>query len=297
MPRKPPYKKMVEVYLERCRMRNLSEGTIREYFYILRKGFDILRENNLNTNPKKIREREAFCLLNHWNNPTPLIVIKKFLKTQNNNIFDEMEVVFPNPAPRRSWLSEEEAQLLIATCQNPFDRMLVHLELELGFRRIEVARAKVDHFKGNEIVIHGKGRGGGKYRTISKHEGLTDELLNMWYQERDEMLKSNFSRSDYLMIYKYGKNSTNYRPNSLDNKLRKILNTANLTGTHHTLRRTFGRLYYEATGDIVETSNLLGHESVQTTMRYIGVQLMKQKVGLAQLRQKLYPKELIQTII
>ena len=221
--RKPIFKKEMEVYLERCRMRNLSQGTLREYFYILRKGFDVLKENNLNTHPKKIREREAYCLLNHWNNPTPLIVIKKFLKTQNNNIFEEMEVTFPNPPQKRTWLSEEEAQLLIATTQTPFDRMLVHLELELGFRRIEVARAKTSHFKGNEIVIHGKGRGGGKYRTISKHENLTDELLNQWYQERSEMLKQTYSKSDYLMIYKWGNRSSNYRINSLDLRLKRIL--------------------------------------------------------------------------
>jgi site-specific recombinase XerC len=41
----------------------------------------------------------------------------------------------------------------------------------------------------------------------------------------------------------------------------------------HDLRRSYGRLMYEATGDIVLVMNLLGHANVKTTQRYIGLDI------------------------
>ena len=41
----------------------------------------------------------------------------------------------------------------------------------------------------------------------------------------------------------------------------------------HDLRRSYGRIMYEATKDIVLVKNLLGHSSVRTTQKYIGLHI------------------------
>ncbi len=43
--------------------------------------------------------------------------------------------------------------------------------------------------------------------------------------------------------------------------------------SNHTLRRTFGRNLYHAGTLIERISKLYGHEDIQTTLRYIGVNL------------------------
>lgn len=292
--RKPLYLKKMELYLERNRTRGLTEGTIMEYFYVLRKAFNLLKGQNLRTNPNLIGETEIAHLRKNWNSPTNLSILKTFLEWNGNRIFKDLDIRIPRPNPKRTWLSEEEAQLIVASCQTPIESVLVHLELLLGFRRIEVARAKLYHFKGETVLIHGKGE---KYRTISKHETLTDEIINFYLQERDEMVRSTLSDSEYLLVHKRFGRLQNYHPVSLDKILKRITNQADLSATHHTLRRSFGRFYYDTTHDIEELSNLLGHESIDMTRKYIGSQLTKQKKGLAQMHQKVYLKDLSQTTL
>ncbi|UCD07119.1 MAG: site-specific integrase [Candidatus Aenigmatarchaeota archaeon] len=292
MPRKPPFLKQMELYLTRCQTRGLSEGTVMEYFYVLRKAYNLLREENLKTNPIKIGEDEIKLLRKTWNSPTNLSILKTFLEHNGNRIFKDLDIRIPRPNPKRTWLSEEEAQLIVASCQTPMESVLVHLELLLGFRRIEVARAQLYHFQGDSVLIHGKGE---KYRTISKHENLTDEIIAFWIQERNEMVRSTLTDSEYLLVHKRDGKLKNYHPVSLDSILKKITDRAEIKATHHTLRRSFGRFYHDTTKDLEETARLLGHESVDQTRDYIGAQLSKQKVGLAQMHQKVYLKQTSQT--
>ena len=55
--------------------------------------------------------------------------------------------------------------------------------------------------------------------------------------------------------------------------LKKAFNDARLTGNlgTHTLRKSFAQRLYEATGDIFVVQEMLGHKSVATTQKYLGV--------------------------
>lgn len=296
MPRKDAYKRSVELYLQRCRRRNLSELTVQQYGYVLGKAYRILKEAGLETHPKRIGEKEISHLLRDWGKPMSITMFKIFLRSVGNDIFGEMNVVFPKTRPKRNWLTIELTQLLIATCQTPIERLLVHLELELGFRRIEVQRAKLSHFRAGEIFVHGKGRGGGKWRTIPKHDGLTDEILEDWYTARNDLTRQAWKEDEHLLIYGKGNEIHPYSPSGLNKILRRVTKRADIQATHHTLRRTFGRLVYEATGDIVLVSELLGHESIDQTRIYIGAGIPKMRTALAKMRQKVYPIPMSQTV-
>lgn len=283
MPRKPPFKTQAERYLTSLRRRNLAEGTINQYTYVLRKGYSILKDANLRTNPKRISEKEVSHLLKTWR-PTPIRMFNTFLIWNDNHIMKDMNIRIPKTEPRRTWLTEEEAQLLVASCQTELERLIVHLELELGFRRIEVQRAKIDHFKGNQILVHGKGQAGGKFGVIPKHP-LTDEILADYLTFRKE--QTLYQNSDYLIVHHYRGELRRYRGHSLDVILSRPVQRAGLTATNHTLRRTFGRLIYEETKDLETVRQLLRHESIEMTKIYIGTTFEKMESALVILHQKL----------
>ncbi len=49
----------------------------------------------------------------------------------------------------------------------------------------------------------------------------------------------------------------------------------------HTLRRTFGRMAYDAGVDLLTIRDLLGHTTVEMTARHIGIRIEKLAAGLA----------------
>jgi integrase len=56
------------------------------------------------------------------------------------------------------------------------ERIVVHLGLHIGFRRVEVLRLKVSDIKLGKMKLIGKGRQGGKPRTLTLHPQTLPEL-------------------------------------------------------------------------------------------------------------------------
>ena len=50
---------------------------------------------------------------------------------------------------------------------DPLTTLLVHLELDLCLRRVEIMRLKVHDVHGDRLDVIGKGKMGGKPRTVS----------------------------------------------------------------------------------------------------------------------------------
>ncbi|NIQ15714.1 MAG: tyrosine-type recombinase/integrase, partial [Candidatus Dadabacteria bacterium] len=56
------------------------------------------------------------------------------------------------------------------------------------------------------------------------------------------------------------------------NSFKRVCKKTGINGvTFHTLRHTFGTRALEASGNIVTVNKILGHRSLQTTMRYVHI--------------------------
>ena len=64
------------------------------------------------------------------------------------------------------------------------ERIVMHLELKIGLRRIEVLRLKVSDVGLGHLQLLGKGRLGGKTRTNPFHPDTNAELT-YWFKLRD----------------------------------------------------------------------------------------------------------------
>lgn len=146
--------------------------------------------------------------------------------------------------------------------------MLVAVEGFNGLRRVEGLRlrAKDVLFEEGCLGVFEKGRSGGKWRTIPMHPSVREPLAGAIKGKKPEerLLPFSASRADFI--------------------LRRVATQSGLYPgvmiSHHDLRRTFGHLAHEAGLDLVQLQHLQGHQSVDMTAHYIGLDAERMREGL-----------------
>jgi len=128
-------------------------------------------------------------------------------------------------------------------------------------------RAKDVLFGEGALRVLGKGRGGGKWRTIPMHPAVGEELGRLLQGVSGETRAFELSRS------------------GADRLLQRAAERAGLGPpttrvSHHDLRRTFGRLAHSTGMDLVQLKSLLGHASVDMTAHYVGLDADEMRAGL-----------------
>ena len=136
-----------------------------------------------------------------------------------------------------------------------------------GLRRCEVLRLRVRDIdldpENPKMRVLGKGRAGGKWRTIPIGPTVTDLLL-----ERTAGL----SAQDHIYPHHWKtlQRDLDYAANRVG--LQKV--------TGHDLRRSFGRIAYYAGASLVELKHLYGHASVDMTAYYVGLDEAKMRATI-----------------
>ncbi|MFP4546321.1 MAG: site-specific integrase, partial [Methanomassiliicoccales archaeon] len=177
------------------------------------------------------------------------------------------------------WLTDEEAGNLKLNAQG-IERMIIHLELDLGLRRVEVLRLKVNDFQTgrmNTILVHGKGRNGGKYRQINWHPDTPTELKGyMKIREREiEKARAKDPRAeipDNLLIYERAGRLRAYKKTAIVGFVKNAGDRIGVEVSNHDLRRTCGRMMFRAGVPIETIARIFGHEDTKTTLHYLGLE-------------------------
>lgn len=146
-------------------------------------------------------------------------------------------------------------------------------------RRIEVLRAKPQDFKGDRVNIHGKG---GKWRNVP-YARETREIIGEWLLEREAMIQKARKKNprvkvpDALLIYERNGKLGAYHETGIDRivaNLRKRVEAKyarKFDSSNHTFRRTGGRMLWKAGGELEVIRDILGHKTVDMTIRYLGI--------------------------
>ena len=189
--------------------------------------------------------------------------------------------------PNADWLGDDEARL-VRTSVEGIERIVVHLELDLGLRRIELLRLKVSDFKsGRESAVHvlGKGRNGGKPRDVHWHPDTAAELEGYPRLRAAVVAKARAKNpaanvSDSLLVYERGGHVYAYQKTAVDNIIARVAHRTGLVFTNHTLRRTCGRMMYRAGVRIEAIAAIFGHSDTKTTIWYLGLALEDQSAAM-----------------
>jgi integrase len=158
------------------------------------------------------------------------------------------------------------------------ERVLLALEGFNGLRRVEVLRLRAQDidFGRQRLRVLGKGRNGGKWRTIPLFAETQRVLRPYSSGVDDDPMVIPLSRSGADLL------------------LRRVSERAGfpllgLRVSHHDLRRTFGRLAHRAGMDLVQLKNLYGHSSLDQTVHYIGLDEDEMRAGLDRLATLIDP--------
>jgi len=227
-------------------------------------------------------------------------IFSLYLEYYGNFAVKKMRIIYEqNYRINADWLPPEGAAVLLLSVTDPLERLAVHLELCLGLRRVEVIRLRVQDIKNGFLNIRGKGRGGGKWRSVAMHADTLD-VLNAWMEVRRELedLADPSQRiPDNVIIWEKGGKLSAYaeKGTGYDKKIiHPIRARVPFHFSNHTLRRTFARNMWEAGVEVGVISNILGHDDVQTTIKYIGINMDHQRQGLEKLAK--YQEEAMKTI-
>jgi integrase len=205
--------------------------------------------------------------------------LRRFLGWSGNPIAKDHAIwSVPSGSPsHRRWISGTElARLYRAT--RGLEQVLVSLEGFNGLRRVEVLRLRsrdVD-LTARRLRVLGKGRNGGKWRTIPLFSE-TERVLRRYLPGRaaDSLLVARSRSGADLLLRRAVRRSG--------------LDRVGVAVSHHDLRRTFGRLSYGAGMDLVQLKNLYGHSSLDQTVHYIGLDEDRMRAGLDSLARAMNP--------
>ncbi len=280
------WERILREYLEDCRDRQLSKSTIKNYRYTLKNLLETLEKGGKNTHPDKIGKQDLAYLLSSLKGTQKTMqhkvaVLKVFLKHHGNTTLDKMGVSYQTDMrPNADWLSPEESEIIKTVCATPVECLIVHLEVDLGLRRVGIMRLtkeSINH-RSRTVNVLGKGRMGGKERTVPFHRD-TENVLTKYYEWRQKMVlqemskNSNFEDPDKLLLVKSKgqlKVPTIYM---FDGRLREVSKRSGIKFSNHTLRRTYGRNLWKAGVPLETIKELMGHCSIDTTIDYLGIRL------------------------
>lgn len=258
----------------------------RESLNIIIKNLKLLNRHTL---PWEITTDDVIALMNFWKDRGLMIstrrgyvsALRTWTRYWKNPVFESMEISWPaDTRPTVDWLTDEEARKLASMELPPMQELIIHCELCLGMRRVELIRSKVSDWTDTFVDILGKGPQGGKPRRMPYHPD-TKAILDRYLGYRRQIVAfgkikdPSVEDPEYLLIYLKGSYLLPYSPKGtgIDELLKPAQANLGKPFSNHTLRRTFGRMMYRSGVEVATISRMLGHESTDTTLKYIGVNL------------------------
>ncbi len=145
-----------------------------------------------------------------------------------------MKVAWPQDARVHvDWLSLDEARRMTAAAEG-IERLILHLELGMGLRQCEVLRLKVKDVQMGYLDVLGKGKQGGKPRTVRFHPDSVAEF-NYYFKLRgsiETLAKAKCQERpipEELAIYQYPNGHIyTYGPTALDNIIHRVAERAKI---------------------------------------------------------------------
>jgi site-specific recombinase XerD len=160
-----------------------------------------------------------------------------------------------------AFLTIDEIDAMIKACDKMEDKLILAILLSTGLRRNELVTLKLEDFKGEHIIVSGKGN---KQRRLILEPRLA-ELLGDYIEIRN---KKYGDTSPYLFISKMG---DKFSGEAIRQKIQSIGKRAGLSAERleqihvHTMRHTFAANLLESGADIKILQVSLGHSNMATT--------------------------------
>ena len=257
---------LLTTYLNAKRLEGRSDKTIERYEYIIRRMY-----NALNTPVTKI---SVFHLRNYLSDEkargisdstldgTRQVFSAYFGWLQKEHLITSDPTINLNPIKSvkrvRKPYSAMDIEKLKECCDNKRDKAIIAILLSTGCRISEICSLNRDDvdFANKEILVLGKGN---KERTVFIDD-VTVMMLQRYLEERKD-------DSEALFV---GKGTSRLKQGGIRKILNAVATKAGVENTHpHRFRRTLATNLIDHGMPIQEVAAILGHEKLDTTMKYV----------------------------
>ena len=166
-----------------------------------------------------------------------------------------------------SWLSVQELEALILSCPDTprgrRDAMAIWLMGDCGLRRAEASAARFEDIRfQNGLPVLGVVGKGAKERTVPLHRNAHSLAVRIQREHGGEFILKRFDR--------HGNAGDGITDRALTDIVTERGAALGLQLAPHDLRRTFAQNRRAAGLDLEQIRVLLGHETLETTRRYLG---------------------------
>lgn len=278
-------------YLEYLEQENAAPVTISGYRWIIRAATSGLRDAGMEWEPERWTRNEVNYVRNvifgkqkNGVRRRHLSVLNKYLQWYDNKVIQEMKIKWPSDEEMPTEHLLPLQALAVLDAARGVERIVVHLELNMGLRRVEVRPSETKELQGHRPGGPREGPGGGKWRSVPYHFDTLDELRSYNCLRENEIAKARAKNPqvkvpDALLIYERSGALYPYRKTALDNMVKAVSERVGLQFSNHTLRRTYGRTLWDmnklrpGSCPIETIAELMGHEDIRTTIKYLGINL------------------------
>ena len=251
--------------IEEMKLRNFSPRTEQSYVAAM-----VGLSRYYRRSPDQLTQDEIRCYLLHLQerglSPSSRNVAISGLKFFYHQILDWDEQKLFLPPRKGSWrlpevLSQKEVERLLLATVKHRDRCLLMTAYATGLRVSELVRLKVNDIDSERMMVKVEQGKGKKDRYTILSQRLLTELRSYWKEHRSPT---------WLFPNRKG------GPISID-YAQRIYNLAKQKAQIHkgkgihTLRHCFATHLLEAGVDLVTIKTLLGHNSLQSTQRYLQI--------------------------
>lgn len=251
--------KVVQEFSMHMMLKGYSALTIRNYLYIIR---DFLKEFNI-PDSKSIQKYFLRKNISKNTRATQTLILRSFAKFLKKELHIEFEILDPPKTSKTlpTFLTKEEVKRFLEVVKKKKrDFAIIAFLIFTGVRVGELVNIKLEdlNFEGNFVRIKGKGD---KERFIP----ITLELSNILKEYLQEK-----HYSEYLFeTIRHSK----FSPLTIQLMVKRYAKQANIQKkiTPHKLRHTFATLALESGISPITIGELLGHSSLNTTMKYTHV--------------------------
>ena len=156
-------------------------------------------------------------------------------------------------------LTKDQITRVVQSTKNEQDRLIITVMYETGIRIGELINLHTSDIHGQQIQIRGKGS---KDRIVIMPQGLATalhEYVTEGYVFKPLQQHKNHTNDKYVSAY------------GVRDRIQREFKRLGIKMHPHLLRHSFSHNWLESGGDLRTLQLLLGHDSIETTQRYLGL--------------------------
>lgn len=252
---------------ERLILKNYSSSTRKTYLIEFAQLLYTLKKNPVEQlSYDKLRKYFAWCLREHKISANQLHSRINAIKFYFENILKKEDFYFEIPRPKKPLLlpkviGEDAVVKLLAAAENPKHKLLLSLVYGMGLRVSEICALKIEDIDSKRMQVN-----------IVCAKGMKDRYANLPHSILEKL-------REYYKLYrpkKYlfeGQYELQYSVRSAQQVFKQYLQKAGINKNVgiHSLRHSFATHLLENGTDISIIQQMLGHNDIKTTLRYLSV--------------------------